>query len=64
MTIKVDEGNWVKKAQILAGLNNTSFKNAYQGTSITKKQTQDTLIDTKIQYKINIANYLLTVGRI
>jgi len=28
------------------------------------QQAKDDLIDTKIQYKINIANYLLTVGRI
>lgn len=40
-TIKVDEGDWVNKGQVLAGLNNTSFKNAYQGTSATEKQAQD-----------------------
>ncbi len=41
MTIKVDEGDWVNKGQVLAGLNSTSFRNAYQGTSATEKQAQD-----------------------
>jgi RND family efflux transporter MFP subunit len=39
--INVDEGDWVKKGQVLAVLNNTSFKNAYQGTLATQKQAQD-----------------------
>ncbi len=40
-TIKVDEGDWVNKGQILAELDNTSFKNAYQGTLASEKQAQD-----------------------
>ncbi len=39
--INVDEGDFVKKGQVLAILKNASFKNAYQGTQATQKQAQD-----------------------
>jgi len=41
ITAKVDEGDWVTKGQILAQLNTTSYKSAYQGTLATLKQAQD-----------------------
>jgi RND family efflux transporter MFP subunit len=41
ISVKAEEGDWVKKGQILAELNNTSYKNAYQGTLATQKQAQD-----------------------
>lgn len=41
ISINVDEGDWVKKGQVLAVLNNASFKSAYKGTQATQKQAQD-----------------------
>ncbi len=41
ISVKYDEGDWVKKGQILAELNTTSYKSAYQGTLATQKQAQD-----------------------
>lgn len=41
ISVKAEEGDWVKKGQSLAELNNTSYKNAYQGTLATQKQAQD-----------------------
>jgi len=48
--INVDEGDFVKKGQVLAMLNNTSFKNAYQGTLATQKQAQDAYDRLKTVY--------------
>jgi len=41
VSVKAEEGDWVKRGQLLAELNNTSYKNAYQGTLATQKQAQD-----------------------
>ena len=41
ITVKVDEGDWVTKGQVLAQLNTTSYKSAYRGTLATLKQAQD-----------------------
>jgi len=41
ISVKAEEGDWVTKGQLLAELNNTSYKNTYQGTLATQKQAQD-----------------------
>jgi RND family efflux transporter MFP subunit len=50
ISIKAEEGDWVEKGQILAELNNTSYKNAYRGTLATQKQAQDAYNRLKTVY--------------
>jgi len=48
--IFIDEGDWVKKGQILAQINNASYQGAYQGTSATLEQAKDAYNRLKIVY--------------
>ncbi len=49
-TIYVEEGDWVKKGQILAKIDDTSQQNAYHGTQAALNQAQDAYSRLKSVY--------------
>ncbi len=49
-SIYVEEGDYVNKGKILAKLNESTYRNAYEGTTATEKQAQDAYNRLKTVY--------------